>query len=298
MSPPLRRPLDLAGFWLMLGLALLFGANNVMIKLGNDGLQPVFFAGVRSLIAIVTLGGWMALRGIRLRLDLWRPGLMLGGFFSLEFLLLFAALDNTSVVRASALFYAMPIWLALFGHFLFPGERLTPVRFAGFLLGFAAVVLTLAGRAGGLGEGNLAGDLAALFGGLSWAAIVVVSRTTPIGAAAPETQIFWQVLVSGIVLTAAAPLYGGELIRDFNLLHGVLLIVQAVGVVTVGFVLWFWLIGRYQAGTVASFSFLTPILSALLGWALLGEEVGWTTPVALAMLITGLLLINRRPRPV
>lgn len=296
MPPTDRRPLDLAGFWLMLGLAMLFGANNVMIKLGNDGLQPVFFAGVRSLIALVAIVVWMRLRRIPIRFDLWRPGVLMGAFFSIEFLLLFAALDHTSVVRASSLFYAMPIWLALFGHFLFPGERLTPLRFAGFLLGFSAVVLSFAGRAGGLGDGSVAGDLAALLGGLFWAAIVVVARTSPMGTTAPETQIFWQVLVSGVTLTAVAPLYGGDLIREFTALHGALLIVQGIGVVTVGFVLWFWLIGRYQAGTVASFSFLTPILSALLGWALLDETVGWATPLALALLIAGLVLINRRPR--
>ena len=109
MTQAERRPLDPLGFWLMFGLAMLFGANNLMIKLGNDGLQPAFFAGLRSVAAIPVLGAWIWYRGLSVRLDLWREGLLAGVLFSAEFLLLFVALDNTSVVRASSLFYAMPI---------------------------------------------------------------------------------------------------------------------------------------------------------------------------------------------
>jgi len=294
MSQTPRRALDLQGFWLMFGLAMLFGANNVLIKLGNQGLQPVFFAGARSVVAALAVWLWMLWRGISVRPDLWRPGLMMGVLFAVEFLLLFVALDLTNVVRASSLFYAMPIWLSVAAHFLFPGERLTPVRFLGFILGFSGVVVTFAGRADITAGGNIWGDLAALFAGMAWAAIVVVSRKSRAGAAAPETQLFWQLSVSAVLLSAAAPLYGTPFVRDFNALHGVLFLVQALGVAALGFVTWFWLLGRYQASTLASFSFLTPVLSALLGWLALGEPVGWTTPFALALLVAGLFLINRR----
>lgn len=293
MTPEPRRPLDPLGFWLLFGLAMLFGANNLMIKVGNEGLQPAFFAGLRSALAVGALGLWMWARGFSPRWDLWREGVLAGLLFTTEFLLLFVALDHTSVVRASALFYAMPIWLALAAHFLFPGERLTPMRALGFALGFGGVVLTVAGR-GGAGTGGLAGDIAAIIAGMAWAGIVVVSRRTRFGTATPEAQILWQVMVSAVLMLAAAPLFGLPLVRDFTPFQAGMLLVQAVGVVTAGFVLWFWLIGRYKSSTVASFSFLTPVLSALLGWLVLGEAVPAVTPVALALLVSGLVLINRR----
>lgn len=222
--------------------------------------------------------------------------MLIGFLFAAEFLLLFVALDLTNVVRASSIFYAMPIWLAVAAHFLFAGERLTPVRFAGFLLGFAGVVVTFAGRADIAEGGNLWGDLAALIAGMAWAAIIVMSRRTRLGTTAAETPIFWQLTVSAVLLCMAAPLYGGALVRDFTPIQGVYFLIQALGVVATGFVLWFWLLGRYQASTLASFSFLTPVLSALLGWLLLGEPVGWATPFALGLLVAGLFLINRRPK--
>jgi len=297
-SQPLRRPLDLPGFWLLFGLSLLFGANNLLIKMGNEGLQPVFFAAMRSVVAAVALAGWMLWRRIGFRADLWRPGLLIGAAFATEFFFLFIALDNTTVVRASIIFYAMPLWLAVAAHFLFPGERLTRMRAAGFLMGFAAVALVMAGQFGvGAAEGgSLLGDLAALIAGMCWAAIILCARLTRLQATPPETQLFWQLLVSAPILLALAPLYGGSLVRAFDGFQLTIFLVHTLGAVTAGFVLWFWLLLRYPASSVASFSFVTPVLSALLGWLVLGEAVSALTPVALALLVGGLVLINRRPK--
>jgi len=297
-TPPHRRPLDLTGFWMLFGLSLLFGANNLLIKLGNDGLQPVFFAAMRSVVAAAALAGWMIWRRIRFRADLWRSGLLIGSAFAAEFFLLFIALDNTTVVRASVLFYAMPLWLAVAAHFLFPGERLTPLRATGFGLGFCAVALIMVGQIapGSAAEGSLAGDLAALIAGMCWAAIILCARLTPLKTAPPESQLFWQLLVSAPILFALAPLYGGSFVRDFDGFQLLIFLIHTLGVVTAGFVAWFWLLLRYPASAVASFSFVTPVLSALLGWLVLDEAVSALTPFALALLVAGLILINRRPR--
>ena len=68
-------------------------------------------------------------------------GLLMGAVCSVEFLGLFVALDLTSVARASVIFYSMPLWLALIGHFALPGERLTPLKVLGLVLALAGVGL-------------------------------------------------------------------------------------------------------------------------------------------------------------
>jgi drug/metabolite transporter (DMT)-like permease len=45
---------------------------------------------------------------------------------------------------------------------------------------------------------------------------------------------------------------------------------------------------------VASFSFLSPVFAVLLGWLILGEQVGISIWAALGLVAAGLLLINRR----
>jgi drug/metabolite transporter (DMT)-like permease len=54
----------------------------------------------------------------------------------------------------------------------------------------------------------------------------------------------------------------------------------------------------YPAATVASFSFLTPILAIFLGWMFLGESVTPALLWAAALVGVGIVLINRRtPKP-
>jgi drug/metabolite transporter (DMT)-like permease len=294
---PTRRPLDATGFWLLFGLSVVFAGNNILVKLGTGAFQPVAMASLRSAIALVAVAGWMVWRGLPFRPDLWKPGLMIGVFFAAEFFLLFIALDMTTLVRAAILFYAMPLWTAVLAHLLIPGERLTPVRTLGFLTGFAGVALTLAGQAGGMAAvqgGNLTGDLLALTGGLFWALILITARRTRFAAAEPETVLFWQLLVSAPLLAAAAPIYGGEWFRAVDGWQVANLVAQGLGVAGGGFLLWFWLLRRYPAGSVASFGFLTPVLSVGLAWVVLAEPVSGTTPVAVALLAVGLWLINRR----
>lgn len=292
-----RRPLDATGFWLLFGLSVLFAGNNLLVKLGTAGFQPVAMAAMRSAVAMAAVGAWMVWRGLPFRPDLWKPGLLIGFFFAAEFFLLFVALDLTTVVRAAILFYAMPLWTAALAHALIPGERLTPVRLLGFLTGFSGVALTLAGQAGGLAavqDGNLTGDLLALTAGLFWALILIAARRTPLAAAEPETVLFWQLLVSAPLLAAAAPVYGGAWFRAVDGWQVANLLAQGLGVAGAGFLLWFWLLRRYPAGSVASFGFLTPVLSVGLAGVVLGEPVAGTTPAAVALLAVGLWLINRR----
>ena len=110
-----KQQMDLAGAVGMVVFANVLAFNQVAIKLANAGIGPVFGAGLRSALALAVLGIWLLVSGRRikgLRQTLW-PGLILGGLFSVEFILLFTSLDLTSVSRASITFYAMPVWLAL-----------------------------------------------------------------------------------------------------------------------------------------------------------------------------------------
>ena len=62
-----RKPsLDTFGIVSLTGFALLLAFNQVVIKVTNGGLQPVFFAGLRSLGAAVVVYGWLRFRGIPL----------------------------------------------------------------------------------------------------------------------------------------------------------------------------------------------------------------------------------------
>ena len=294
---PRKDRIDAAGGAWLLVFSLLFGFNQVVIAVANEGLQPVFFAALRSAGAILCVGAWMWLRGLRIGLDRrtapW--GVVMGLVFSAEFTLLFWALDLTTVVRTSVIFYTMPVWLALAAHFLIPGERMTRSKAAGLALAFGGVVVALLDRAAGEpAQGSLLGDLCALGAAWMWAGIALCARATPLRDVRPETQLLCQLVVSAPVLLGLAFAFG-PFLREPSLLTWAGLAFQIVAVASFGFILWLWLLTIYPAAHVAAFGFLTPIVGVGLGWALLDEHAGPSLLLALALVAGGLWLVNRPP---
>lgn len=292
-----RDRIDAIGATALVAFSALLGFNQVVIKVVNDGLQPVFFAGLRSAIAAVCVFLWIRLRHGPLRVEpgTAAAGVAMGVVFAGEFLFVFLALDLTTVVRTSVIFYSMPVWLALMAHVWVPGERVTPVKAAGLALAFAGTAWAILDRGGAVG-GSLAGDLCALGGALGWAGTAILARASAMSRVRPEMQLLWMVAVSAPILILAAPAFG-PLVRALEPVHLWGLAFQAIVVVSAGFLFWLWLLTIYPAAGVASFSFLSPIFGLGFGWLLLDEPVSPTILGAAALVAVGLVLINRRPAP-
>lgn len=291
-----KRAVDGFGAACLVGFATLLAFNQVVIKITGDGFNPVFQAGLRSALALLVLLTWMRIFSVPLgmprRAGFW--GVVSGLLFAYEFILLFVALDLTTVSRASILFYTMPVWLGIGAHFLLPNERLTPIKMTGMALAVAGIAIALADRGGG--EASLVGDLCALGATFGWAGINLLVRITPLSDVPAENQLLYQLVVSAIVMLAVSPLFG-DLLRDPTLLHVSGLLFQSICVASLGFLLWFWLLKRYKANGVAAFSFLSPVLAVLLGAALLGEQLNTQVWIALALVAAGIFLVNRKPKP-
>jgi len=290
-----KTTMDAFGAVALTAFALHLAFNQVVIKVTAGGFSPVFAAGIRSAGAVLVLLLWMYLRGVSFRMPRaalpW--ALASGLLFAFEFMCLYNALDLTTVSRSSVIFYSMPLWLALASTVLLPDERLTRRKAAGLALAFSGVVVALAERGGG--QVSWAGDLLALCSALSWAGIALLVRVTPLADVPPEQQLLSQVAVSAPVLLVLAPLFG-PLLREIELIHIAGMAFQIIAVASLGFLAWFWLMKRYPANSVASFSFISPVASVLMGWLLLDEKIAPSIWIALLLVAAGITLINRRPR--
>ena len=287
-----KQNIDAFGAVALTGFALLLAFNQVVIKVTNGGIQPVFFAGLRSAGAIFFIYLWMCWRGLPLEFsrETVRYGIIAGAVFALQFLCLFVALDLTTVGRSAVIFYSMPLWMAIFAHFVLDGDRMTPQKIAGLAFSLGGVAWAILARDKGVA--NFWGDLAALGGAISWAVAALLAKASPLNRLRPEMQLLWQVTVSTPILLISA-LFFGDFIRDLAPIHLWGLAFQIVIVVSAGFIFWLWLLSIYPASGVASFSFLSPVLSVGLGWLLLGEDVGPNLLGALVLVAIGIVLINR-----
>ncbi|MEW9808137.1 DMT family transporter [Mesorhizobium marinum] len=291
-----REAIDSFAVAVMICLTLSWGMNGVAAKLTNTGYSPLFLAMVRSAIGCALVVLWSRWRGIRLleRDGTLVPGLVVGLLFGVEFMLIFVGLDYTSVTRSTLLVNTMPFWVLVAGHFLL-GERITVRKTAGLLLAFAGLVLVFSDRLSQPGPDALVGDVMSLAAGLAWAATSIVIRRTRLAAVAAEKLLVYQLAVAALLAAVFLPL-GGPPIRDGNALATGALLFQATYIVGVTYVIWFWMVQRYPATGLASFTVLTPIFGVLLGWLLLGEPLGMTIFLAMALIVAGLALVNRSPR--
>jgi len=291
-----RDAIDTFAVVMMIGLTLSWGLNGVAAKLSNTGYSPVFLTLVRSALAGALVFAWCRWRSIRLfERDgtLW-AGLLAGLLFALEFLLIFGGLDFTSVARSTLLVNTMPFWMAVGGH-LFLGERMSARKLAGLLLAFGGLVLIFSDKLTKPGPDALIGDLMSLGAGLAWAATYVLIKGTKLADASAEKVLLYQLAVASAVALIVLPL-SGPAIRDANAIATGAMLFQAVYVVAVTYVMWFWLVRHYPASGLASFTFLTPAFGVLFAGLILGEPLGATIFIALVLIAAGLVLVNRTPR--
>lgn len=293
IQPDRKSRIDLFGATALIIFSAMLGINQVFMKLINTGMNPVFQAGLRSACAFLPVLIWMLIRRRKVTISdgTLAGGIICGLLFAFEFVLLFMALDFTTVARTSVLFYTMPVWVAAAAHFLIPGERLTRRRSAGLAVAVAGVVIALSHNSQPATQYALIGDIMALVGAAGWAGVALTTRVTGLSRASPEMQLLYQLAISAPILLLIAPTVG-PLFREMTPLLWLLFAIQTLGVVTAGYLVWFWILKIYPASDMASFAFLAPVFGVFFGWLVLDEPLSWNIYAALAAVGLGIWLVN------
>ena len=291
-----KNKIDTFGAIALISFSLLLGINHVVIKIVNVGLNPIFFAGIRSFIAFLFIIIWMKFtrKPIVFNKKNFIICLIAGLVFALEFLFLFLALDFTSVSRNSIIYYSMPLWLTILLFFTKNKEKLSFIKLLGLILAFSGVVISVSKNDSGLiiNSSSLFGDFLAFLAALFWALLIIIAKNSNFNKEMPEMQLLWMVMVSGPILICFS-FFIEDPIRDFQIIHIWGLLFQSIVVVAGGFLFWLWLLSKYPASGVASFSFLTPIFTIFFGWLILSEVMTPDFIFAAFLVITGLILINK-----
>jgi drug/metabolite transporter (DMT)-like permease len=291
-----RDHIDTLAVGMMLMLTFSWGFNQVAIKVSTEGYSPIFLTFARSALGAILVFAWCHFRGIRLfeKDGTLLSGVVVGLLFGVEFALIFIGLDLTTAARGTLMINTMPFWVLLGAHF-FLGERMTPVRLGGVVLAFAGVAIVFSDELSLPDATALRGDLICLVAGMLWGATTIVIKASRLATAKPEKTLLYQLVVSSLIVIPLIPL-GGPVLREPTLLSTGSLIFQAVFIVAFTYLLWFWLVRRYPASGLSSFTFLSPVHGVLLGGLLLNEPLSIHIFVALALIAAGLFLVNRPAR--
>ncbi len=288
-----KTQMDALGSTFLISFSILLGLNQALIKLVNAGFSPLFQSGLRSVCAfpIVLLIALIWRRRLSVTDGSLPWGVLNGLLFCAEFALLFIALDYTTVARVSLFFYVMPVWVATAAHFLIPGEPLNRNKVVGLGLALAGIALALSGDLGDAPDDAWIGDLLALVGGMFWASITLLTRLK-LQTVSSEMNLLYQLGVSALILTALALMVGSP-IREPDLTILMVFAFQVVAIVSVGFLVWFWVLSVYPVSNMASYSLLAPIFGVFFGWAIFDDPVTPMLALSLFMAGIGIYIINR-----
>jgi drug/metabolite transporter (DMT)-like permease len=276
--------------------AILIWSLLALFTAASGAAPPFQLASMTFLIGgLVGMATWIArpegLKALRQPPAVWALGL--GGLFGYH-ALYFAALRLAPPAEAGLIAYLWPLLIVLFSAFL-PGDRLRAVHVVGALLGFAGVVVLIAGR--GTLEVRaeyLPGYLAAFACAFLWSGYSVLSRR--FGEVPTDA-------VAGFCLATAALSLACHLLFETTVWPQnptQWLAVLALGLGPVGAAFYVWDIGvkRGDIRLLGVASYAAPILSTLVlvlaGYA----EPSLSLALACALIVTGALIATLRPRRV
>ena len=295
-APAAPRPLDAAAVAVIVVLSLSWGFNQVAVKLAIHDIPPLIQSAIRSCGAALIVAIWMRAR--RLSFDLrdgtFVPGIVAGVLFGVEFLLIYRGLVWTTATRAVLFIYMAPFFVALGARWFLPGERLASSQWLGLALSFAGVVVAIGVPRPAADRWEVVGDVMIVAAAAAWGATTLVVKASALAGTSAEKTLLYQLVVSAPLLALGALALGERIEAMPSALALGALAYQTLWVVGVTFGVWFALIMRYSASGVSAFTFLTPLFGVAAGHLVLGEPIGAPFAAAIALVVAGLVLVNRR----
>lgn len=291
-----RKPVDMHAFGMMLLVCISLGLQQVLLKMTAADISPLFQIALRSGVGAALIAAIMIAQRETLTIanGIWKPGLLVGLLFALEYLFLGEGLRLTSAAHAVVLLYTAPLFAALGLHVLVPSERLTTIQWGGIAIAFLGIAIAFLIR-GEVVHGDLhamlVGDGLCLLAGVAWGATTVVVRGSRLAALPAKQTLLYQLLTAFVTLSVAAFLMGQAEI-SWNMMVMGSFAFQAVIVSFAVFLIWFQLLRIYRASQLGSLSFMTPIFGVILGAIILGEPIEASFVVGTVFVITGIMIVN------
>jgi drug/metabolite transporter (DMT)-like permease len=293
---------------LLAGLIALGGSSFTFIHAAIETLPPPLVSVGRLWVAAAALYIIMRAKGRRFppllvrtkealaphRLWVWMSAIGLVGYSS-PFLIFPWAQQYVESGLAGVYMAIMPIWTLLLAYF-FADERLSPGKIAGFALGFAGVLLLMGPEAAkGVAGSSLFAQAGLLLATLLYAASAVLSRRAP--PARPRVFTAGIVLAGAVIATPAlffTPLDAS----GWSIKSLASVIALGLGPTALAGIIIITIIRRVGASFMALANYVVPGVALLLGALLFGERLSFSVFAALAVILAGVAISQRKARPV
>lgn len=297
-APPLPHAPSLRDWAALILLTVLWGSAFAFIKHGVQSLPPSALIFVRIALAATVLTGWAVARGHRLPALrdprwLWFCGL---GFFgnTLPFFLVSWGQQHIDSALAGILVATMPLATIAMAHALVPGEQLTVRRLTGVVVGFFGVVLLLGPAAlSDLGGRDVWAQLAVVAAAICYGINAILARLLPDTAPSVSSA---GMLICGTIFAMPLGLWDLAHLVHVDGTAWAAVVWLAAGPTALASLVLMQVARTAGPNFLAIANYLTPIAAMITG-ALIGETIGWSAMLALAVILTGVWLARKPAAP-
>lgn len=282
---------------------LLWAGNAIVGRLVRDAVSPMTLNLMRWAIALLILAplARLALRGGSGLWANWRRFSMLGllgiGLYnSLQYL----ALHSSTPINVTLVAAGMPVWMLLVGS-LFFGAKVRRRQLVGASLSIAGVLVVLS-----RGDWNellalrlVPGDLYMVLATIAWAfySWILLQPNDPPALRADWASFLFAQVLYGVAWSGAfagAEWAAGAAHVDWSWGFAAALLYVAVGPAIIALGCWGAGMQRTGPSVAAFFANLTPLFTALMSAAVLGESPHGYHAAAFALIVGGIVFSSRR----
>lgn len=289
---------NLFEFALLVSLGILWGIPYALTKISLTTIPPMTLVAGRVSIAAATLWIIVVLSGCKIpeRKELIARLFVQGCIACvLPYTLIAYGQQSVDSALAAVLNSTAPLFVCLISLSWTRHEPITRERLFGVTIGLGGVVLIAGASAlGGLGRATV-GQAAIVTATISSAISVIHGRrfaTVPPEVAAAGTLTCAAIVLVPLCFVVEAPLNSVPSAASV-----IALLVNAVVATAFGFVIYFRLIRTIGSIGTASVGYLKPAVGVLIGCALMGESMTWTTVIGLAAILLGVAAIHQSNSP-
>ncbi len=283
----------------LLFAVIVWGWSFVATKICLDVLSPAELLGLRVFVALPILFAMARLKGVRLehKPHLLRHLAIGSTVITAHFLIQITGLQYTSATNTGWIISVTPLVTVVLS-FLFLKERIGRLEITGIIVATIGILLLVS-------HGNLLnldwlrsfGDWLILVSAHTWAIYTVVTRDLT------RSQSPLVVTIGVLIPTAVLMLIYMSFTSDWShFLHlpaRVYVALLVLAVLATALAHWFWQEGvrHFGAARAGIFLYLEPIATTTLAVPLLNEEFGVFTAIGGLLVLAGVYIAQRRPKP-
>ena len=283
--------------WFLLGcLSVLWGGSFFFVEVALAELPPFTLVFLRVGIAALALNIFLPILGLRIPRELWKTFVVLGLLNNvIPFSLIVWGQRSISGGIASILNASTPFFAVIVAHLLLDDETLNVHKIAGVVLGFIGVSMLIGFESFSRDGNSVAGQLAIVGAGMSYAFAGVFGRRFRSIRLRPVVVATGQLTCSAFMMLPLALLVDSPWKLSFPSPHvwGAVLGIAVLST-ALAYLIYFRILASSGATNVLLVTLLIPVSAILLGVVFLGETIQSRHLLGMGVIGSGLVVMDGR----